>query len=155
MKRVKKILRISLMSLECLRIVKISDDATIPSRATPDSIGYDLHSARDSFVKAHGQSTIPTDLQIGIPSGHYGRVAPRSGLTVKHFIDVGAGVIDPGYRGPLGVVLFNHSDIDFPIKKGDRIAQLILERASMVDVIEVKNLDQTFRNEKGFGSTGK
>lgn len=77
-----------------------------------------------------------------------------SGLAVKDGIDVGAGVIDPDYRGAVGVVLFNHSDTEFYVKKGDRIAQLILEKASTPDVIEIKDLDQTQRGEGGFGSSG-
>ena len=91
---------------------------------------------------------------MAIPEGHYGRVAPRSGLAVKNFIDVGAGVIDCDYRGALGVVLFNHSADDFHIKPGDRIAQLIIEKISTPDVVEVDDLDETARGAGGFGSTG-
>ena len=65
------------------------------------------------MVPAKGKAIVPTDLSIALPHGTYGRVAPRSGLAVKHFIDVGAGVVDSDYRGPLGVVLFNFSEIDF------------------------------------------
>ncbi|TQD90159.1 hypothetical protein C1H46_024323 [Malus baccata] len=83
-----------------------------------------------------------------------GCVAPRSGLAWKHSIDVGAGVIDADYRGPVGVVLFNFSDVDFEIKEGDRIAQLIIEKIITPDVVEVEDLDSTFRGAGGFGSTG-
>lgn len=72
----------------------------------------------------------------------------------KHSIDVGAGVIDADYRGPVGVILFNHSDVDFEVKAGDRIAQLIIERIMTPDVAEVDDLDSTLRGEGGFGSTG-
>ena len=82
------------------------------------------------------------------------RIAPRSGLAVKNFIDVGAGVVDYDYRGNVGVVLFNHNDVDFEIKRGDRIAQLILERISMADCVEVEELADTERGTGGFGSTG-
>ena len=81
-------------------------------------------------------------------------VAPRSGLAHKHFIDVGAGVIDFDYRGNVGVILFNHSDVDFEVKRGDRIAQLVLERISMASAIEVEDLDETVRGSGGYGSTG-
>lgn len=81
-------------------------------------------------------------------------VAPRSGLAWKHSIDVGAGVIDADYRGPLGVILFNHSDVDFEVKVGDRIAQLIIEKIMTPDVLEVDDLDSTTRGTGGFGSTG-
>lgn len=81
------------------------------------------------------------------------RVAPRSGLAAKKFIDVGAGVVDCDYRGPLGIVLFNFSDEDFEVKKGDRVAQFILERICMAPIVEVESLDETERGEGGFGST--
>ena len=80
--------------------------------------------------------------------------APRSGLALKHSIDTGAGVIDYDYRGPIGVILFNHSDNDFPIKRGDRVAQLILEKISMAAIQEVQELSSTERGTGGFGSTG-
>lgn len=80
--------------------------------------------------------------------------APRSGLALKNFIDTGAGVIDYDYRGNVGVVLFNHGDTDFEVKRGDRIAQLILERISMADAVEVQELSDTTRGAGGFGSTG-
>ena len=82
------------------------------------------------------------------------RAAPRSGLAWKHSIDVGAGVVDADYRGPVGVILFNHSDMDFEVKAGDRIAQLIIEIIMTPEVIEVDDLDSTVRGVGGFGSTG-
>ena len=92
---------------------------------------------------------------MAIPEGTYGRVAPRSGLAAKHHLDVGAGVIDADYRGPVGVVMFNLGQTDYPVKKGDRIAQLILEKILMAEIEEVDDLDDTERGEGGFGSTGK
>lgn len=80
--------------------------------------------------------------------------APRSGLAWKHSIDVGAGVVDYDYRGNVGVILFNFSDVDFEVKVGDRIAQLILERIVTPEVVEVESLDETERGEGGYGSTG-
>lgn len=71
-------------------------------------------SSEDTVVPARGKACVKTDLAMAIPSGTYGRVAPRSGLAAKHFIDTGAGVIDEDYRGELKVLLFNHSDVDFP-----------------------------------------
>lgn len=83
-----------------------------------------------------------------------GRVAPRSGLAYKHGIDTMAGVIDADYRGPVGVILANLSETDFPVKIGDRIAQLIVERVVMPDVVVVDQLEDTVRGAGGFGSTG-
>jgi len=84
----------------------------------------------------------------------FSSLAPRSGLALKNFIDTGAGVIDYDYRGNVGVILFNHGETDFEVKRGDRIAQLILERISMADAVEVQELSETTRGEGGFGSTG-
>ena len=89
-----------------------------------------------------------------MPHGTYGRIAPRSGLALKAGIDVGAGVVDSDYRGPLGVLLFNHSDSDFNITTGDRVAQLILERIAVAEVEETDELTDTDRGHGGFGSTG-
>ena len=95
-----------------------------------------------------------TGLSISFPAGLYARIAPRSGLALKKFIDVGVGVVDADYRGEVGVVLFNHGDQDFEVKMGDRIAQLILEKISTPEVEEVSRLDSTVRGSGGFGSTG-
>ena len=82
------------------------------------------------------------------------RIAPRSGLAVRHGIDVAAGVVDEDYRGPLGVVLVNHGELPFEVQVGDRIAQLILELIDVPVVQEVASLDATNRGSNGFGSTG-
>jgi dUTP pyrophosphatase len=142
---------------ECLLVKRASENATLPSKATIMSVGYDLHASEDRIVqKCGGRNLIPTDLIVCIPFGHYGRIAPRSGLAWKNGIDVGAGVIDPDYRGLVGVILFNHSkEEDFIVKKGDRIAQLILERVSTPDVIEIKEVNETARGNCGFGSSGR
>ncbi len=95
-----------------------------------------------------------TDIQIELPTGCYGRVAPRSGLAAKNFIDVGAGVIDEDYRGNVGVVMFNHADQEFEVKKGDRIAQLICEQIFYPEIEQVEELSTTERGAGGFGSTG-
>ena len=106
-------------------------------------------------IPAKGKALVKTDIQIALPDGCYGRVAPRSGLAHKHFIDVGAGVIDQDYRGNVGVILFNFNDTDFEVAKGDRIAQLILERIFLPELEELPSLDDTDRGAGGFGSTGK
>jgi len=90
--------------------------------------GLDLYSAYDLTVAARGLVSVVTDLQIQLPEGCYGRIAPRSGLALHHHIDIGAGVIDGNYRGNVAVILFNHSDKLFVINRGDRVAQLICEK---------------------------
>ena len=89
-----------------------------------------------------------------MPHGTYGRVAPRSGLAWKHHIDIGAGVVDEDYRGNVGVVMFNHADQVFTVKKGDRIAQLVCEKIVYPDLEVLESLDETDRGSNGFGSTG-
>ncbi len=139
-----------------LGIKKLTYDAIIPTRGSDGSVGYDLYSVVDTVVPCQaGNALVGTGLAVRIPDGCYGRVAPRSGLAVKHCIQVGAGVIDPDYTGEIKVVLFNHGTEDFEIKKGDRIAQLILERCETPIIKEIGLLDETLRGSDGFGSTGK
>ncbi|KAG7483038.1 deoxyuridine 5' [Solea senegalensis] len=90
-----------------LRFAKLSEHATTPTRGSTKAAGYDLYSAYDYTIAPMDKAIVKTDIQIAVPHGCYGRVAPRSGLAVKHFIDVGAGVVDEDYRGNVGVVLFN------------------------------------------------
>jgi len=138
-----------------LRIKKISSNAITPKRGSEKAAGYDLFSAQDVSIPKQGKALISTDIQIKLPEGCYGRVAPRSGLAWKHHLDVGAGVIDEDYRGTVGVVMFNHGPHDYDVKKGDRIAQLICERIFYPELEEVEELDETKRGEGGFGSTDK
>ncbi|XP_059558188.1 deoxyuridine 5'-triphosphate nucleotidohydrolase, mitochondrial isoform X2 [Myotis daubentonii] len=138
-----------------LRFVRLSEHATAPTKGSARAAGYDLYSAYDYTIPPMEKTLVKTDIQIALPSGCYGRVAPRSGLAAKHFIDVGAGVVDEDYRGNLGVVLFNFGKEKFEVKKGDRIAQLICERIFYPEIEEVQVLDDTERGSGGFGSTGK
>jgi|TARA_R110002020_G_scaffold429461_1_gene639009 dUTP pyrophosphatase len=135
-------------------IRKLDESAIIPTRATDSDAGYDLYSTNDGVVPARGRKVVGTGIAIAIPPGHYGRVAPRSGLAVKRGIDVLAGVVDSGYRGEVGVVLQNLSDEDFPFKKGDRVAQLILEQCNTIGWVELDKLEDSVRSDGGFGSTG-
>ena len=113
-----------------------------------------LVAAHKTVVAARGKALVKTDLAIVCPEGTYGRIAPRSGLAWKKHVDVGAGVIDADYRGPVGVVLFNHADEELVVEVGDRVAQLVLERIVIPEVLEVDELDETERGAGGFGSTG-
>jgi dUTP pyrophosphatase len=142
-------------------IKKLEESAVIPTRGTDTDAGYDLYSINDGVVPAAGRKVVGTGIAIAIPESknafapsYYGRVAPRSGLAVKKGIDVLAGVIDAGYRGEVGVVLQNLSDEDFLYKKGDRIAQLILEQCNTIGWVELDELEDSQRSDGGFGSTG-
>ena len=90
-----------------------SPKGKVPTKGSALAAGYDLYSAEAATIPAHGQGLVSTDISIIVPIGTYGRVAPRSGLAVKHGISTGAGVIDADYRGEVKVVLFNHSEKRF------------------------------------------
>ncbi|KAL1311569.1 hypothetical protein AAFC00_001687 [Neodothiora populina] len=137
-----------------LQIKLLSDKAQAPTRGSAFAAGYDLYSAQETTVPARGKAVVDTDISVAVPEGTYGRVAPRSGLAAKHSIDVGAGVIDADYRGPLKVLLFNLGEQNFVIKQGDRIAQLIIERIYTPEVVVVQELADSVRGAGGFGSTG-
>ncbi|KAJ5278640.1 putative deoxyuridine 5'-triphosphate nucleotidohydrolase [Penicillium angulare] len=137
-----------------LLVKKLVDSARPPTRGSAFAAGYDMYSAKETVIPAKGKAMVDTGIAIAVPEGTYGRVAPRSGLASKHFIDTGAGVIDADYRGEVKVLLFNHSDVDFPVKEGDRIAQLVLERIYTPEVTVVEELEESVRGAGGFGSTG-
>ena len=137
-----------------LQVQFLTEFATLPKRESTGAAGYDLTSASNMIIKGHDKGIVQTDIVIKVPPGTYGRIAPRSGLAAKHFIDVGAGVIDEDYRGNVGVVLFNHSEKDFKVNRGDRVAQLIIEVIQTPEVVNVQRIDGTARGDGGFGSTG-
>jgi dUTP pyrophosphatase len=137
-----------------LGIKLMTTDATMPTKGSNEAIGFDLYSADDITIHEQSQARISTDLAIQLPKGTYGRIAPRSGLAMKHWINVHAGVIDPDYNGIVRVLLFNHSKEPFIIKKGDRIAQIIVEEARTVTTKLITDIKSTERGTKGFGSTG-
>lgn len=137
--------------------------AIIPQKGSRYAAGYDLHSVEETMVPGRGKALVKTGLSFAIPTGNYGRIAPRSGLALKFGIDTGAGVIDSDYRGEVHVLLFNHSDKDFkgsrPIRtalvnKGDRIAQMIIEKITDTEIVVTDKLPVTERGDLGFGSTG-
>ncbi|KIX96623.1 deoxyuridine 5'-triphosphate nucleotidohydrolase [Fonsecaea multimorphosa CBS 102226] len=143
--------KLSSTSQPPLLIKKLSADASTPTRGSAFAAGYDLYASRPTTIPQRGKALVSTDLSIATPEGTYGRIAPRSGLASKHFIDTGAGVIDADYRGEVKVLLFNHSEVDFQVNKGDRIAQLVLERIYTPEIVEVENLEESVRGAGGAG----
>lgn len=139
-----------------MEVKLLSADATMPQKANESDAGYDVSASRDYTLQAWEHGKIDTDIAIAVPPGTYGRLAPRSGLALKNGIHVGAGVVDQKYQGHVGVVLFNLSDSPFVVRKGDRIAQLILEKiATHVAVTQVAEFSQSSdRGTAGFGSSG-
>src|SRR5437588_4347061 len=140
---------------QAIRVQKLKQDAKLPSRGSTKAAGHDLFAHEDVQIPANGQKTIGTGIAIGLPDGTYGRIAPRSGLAVKHRLHVMAGVIDADYTGEVRVVLANQGDQGYDIRKGDKIAQLIIERIIEDEYQEVEELDSTTRGDQGFGSTDK
>ena len=138
-----------------LDVVLLNNDGKIPTRGSSFSAGFDLYSSEKKVVAKRQRSIVSTGIAIGIPAETYGRIAPMSDLAAKYGIDVGGGVIDPDYTGEVKVILFNNSDNDFEIKKGDRIAQLILEKVLVPNISELVNPDlaKSTREDGGFSST--
>lgn len=142
------------MALQLL-VERLCPSAVLPKRASAGAAGYDLCASTYVEVPAGARVLVPTGLKISIPEGHYGRVAPRSGLAVTQGFNVGAGVIDCDYRGELFVLIFNHGNQNYLISPGQRVAQLIIEKISLPEVVEVNSIDDhTERGASGFGSTG-
>ena len=129
----------------------------LPSYATSGSAGLDLCAAEATTLKSGARYLMPTGVAIALPPQHEAQVRPRSGLAVKHGITVlnTPGTIDEDYRGEIKVPLINHGQEDFMIRRGDRIAQMIIAPIAHARLIEVTTLDETTRGESGFGSSGQ
>lgn len=136
-------------------LIVCSDDMA-PFYAHPGDAGADLRAAVDSVVPARGRVLVPTGVSIALPNGFVGLAHPRSGLALKHGITVlnTPGTIDAGYRGEIAVTLYNTSDDDFVVNRGDRIAQLIIQEVVRANFVRVVSLPGSDRGERGFGSSG-
>ena len=141
------------MEHTALNYEKLSDRAKAPKRATPGSIGLDLFTPTDVFIPAKQQVLIPTDLILVPTQGYYIRIASKSGLAFKYRLMVDGGVMDPDYRGNVGVLLRNNSDVTHILEQGEAIAQVIMEKAAMPEVVEMEIAKDTQRGTGGFGST--
>ena len=139
------------MELIELPFVKMSVNVVTPTRATERSVGLDFYSPEDYIIPPHSQFLIPTQIKLQIPLGYYGRLASKSSLAVLHQLHVGAGVIDPDYTGEIMILMINAAPRVYSIKKGDPIAQLILEKVSIPILREVEELPPTIRGAQGCG----
>ena len=147
-----------------LGVKLIHPAAQPPRRTTAGSAGFDLHAAENVEIPPSrcepdgraevGRALVPTGLIVELPPGTVGRVASRSGLSVKSNIEVGAGWIDSDYRGELMVELKNLSSQPYKVGQGDRIAQLVIIPVVDVEVSILPHLEETSRGPSGFGSTG-
>ncbi len=156
-----------------VQFAKISNLAITPQRATPLAAGLDLFSAHSHTIHPNQRSLCFTNIQVAVPVGYYGRIAPRSGLALHHSLGVLAGVVDCDFRGDVGVLLMNHGDLVYNVRAGERIAQLIIEKICLCTLEEVAQLPDTMprprrhsqrrgsvlrgingRGVNGFGSSG-
>jgi len=142
----------------CVEVKRLAhgEGLPLPAYATAGAAGMDVVSAQDVTLQPGQRYAVPTGFAMAIPDGYEIQVRPRSGLAFKHGITVPntPGTIDSDYRGELLVLMINHGAHDFEIKRGDRIAQLVLAPVVQAAFEEVDTLDDTARGEGGFGSTG-
>ena len=133
-----------------------SPAARPPVYAHDGDAGADLCSAQDALIQPGTYALVGTGLRLALPEGYEAQVRPRSGLALEHGITVlnTPGTVDAGYRGEIKVILLNLGKKPFKVEPGMRIAQLVLQKVPRGEFIEVKELDQTTRNDKGYGSTG-
>ena len=137
---------------------RLVDGVPLPVRAHPGDAGLDLHSAEDVVLKPGERASIGTGIAVAIPEGYAGFVVPRSGLAARHGIGVvnAPGLIDAGYRGEIRVLLINLDPSEpFEVAKGERIAQLVIQRVEEATIREVDELPGSARGQGGFGSTGR
>ena len=135
---------------------RIHPDAVLPAYAHPSDAGMDLRSVDELVLPPGGRALVHTGLVMALPPLYEAQVRPRSGLALKHGVTVlnAPGTVDSGYRGEVGVILANFGDVDFPVKKGDKIAQLVIAPVTQPVIAETEFVDETDRGAGGFGSTG-
>jgi dUTP pyrophosphatase len=141
-----------------LKVKLLIPEAKLPVYSSTWAAGMDVHASTSLTIPPKTTALVKTGIAVSWTgpdaTNYYLRVAPRSGLAFKSGIFVNAGVIDWDYRGEIGVVLYNSSDVEFDVKTGDRVAQMILEKINRVSVVPTETLDSTDRGSGGFGSTG-
>ncbi len=140
-----------------IRCTQLHSDLPIPTYAHIGDAGADLVSAESITLEPGMRAAVSTGLSVEIPLGYVGLVHPRSGLAIKNGISMvnTPGTIDSGYRGEIKVLLINHDqNVAFQVNRGDRIAQLVIQKVERAHFVQVDSLDETARGAGGFGSTG-
>jgi dUTP pyrophosphatase len=137
-------------------VVRIDAALPLPAYARPDDAGLDLHAAEPVTLAPGGRALVPTGIALAIPPGFAGLVLPRSGLALRHGVTLlnTPGLIDAGYRGEVKVLLVNLGDVPVSLGRGDRIAQLVVQRVERVVLAPAAELPPSARGAEGFGSTG-
>jgi dUTP pyrophosphatase len=141
-----------------LRVTRLREDATLPSRAHDGDAGLDLHACEAAHIGPGERWSVGTGIAVEIPDAHAGLVLPRSGLAREHGIAIvnAPGLIDSGYRGEISVLLLNTDPAEtFRIEPGDRIAQLVIAPIAPAEAVEADSLAESARGEGGFGSSGR
>jgi dUTP pyrophosphatase len=140
-----------------VEVLVVAEAEFAPCYANPGDAGADLRSIEDIIIPALGRALVSTGVRIALPSGFVALVHPRSGLAATSGITVlnTPGTVDAGYRGEIMVTLFNTTDSDFVVSRGDRIAQLVIQQVEHANFIAVAELPDSARGTGGFGSTGK
>jgi dUTP pyrophosphatase len=146
-------------SMTGIKFLKTHPDAVLPERNHKDSLtgdsGYDVTAVEETFIPARGAAVVPVGLKLAyLPPGVWIRIESRSGLQFKYGLQAFNGIIDNQYRGDMGIRVLNHSDNDYIVKKGDRVAQLVLYPLVTTDTAWSEIVHKTERGEKGFGSSG-
>ena len=134
--------------------VTLDTGAFMPKRAHETDAGLDLFAREDALIPAKGAAIFDTGVHVGIPAGYVGFIKSKSGLNIKHGIQ-SEGVIDAGYTGAIVTKLYNHSDVDYFVKRGDKITQMVILPIIAPTPVLVEKLEETERGDGGFGSTGK
>ena len=139
-----------------LRFRKVHPDAVLPSYAHPSDAGMDVRSVEDLTIAPGKRALVHTGLVMLLPPKYEAQVRPRSGLALKSGVTVlnTPGTIDSGYRGEVGVILANFGEADFQVKKGDKVAQIVIAPVTQPEIVETTEVDETDRGSGGFGSTG-
>ena len=139
-----------------LRFRKIHPDAVLPSYAHPSDAGMDVRSVEDLTIAPGKRALVHTGLVMLLPPKYEAQVRPRSGLALKSGVTVlnTPGTIDSGYRGEVGVILINLGEADFQVKKGDKVAQIVIAPVTRPEIVETTEVDEPDRGAGGFGSTG-
>jgi dUTP pyrophosphatase len=141
-----------------LRVSKLKEDATLPTRAHEGDAGLDLYACEAAHIGPGERWSVGTGIAIEVPDGHAGLVLPRSGLAREHGISLvnSPGLIDSGYRGEISVLLINTDPAEtFRVAPGDRVAQLLIAPVALAEPVEVDSLGDSARGEGGFGSSGR
>lgn len=137
-----------------IQIKKLDPEAKIPTYAHPGDAGMDMYALKDTTLPGGAQALISTGIAMEIPQGYVGLVWDKSGLSVKQGLKTLAGVIDAGYRGEIAIAISNLRTTPHVFNKGDKIAQMLIQKVEQAEFEEVESLTETSRGDGGFGSTG-